>query len=370
MQPSRRSVDGNGTKNEEAFLALRGRRCARGTEPRVQIPTLLGAALAARAPLLDEGHTQAARVFAGFAEGDPSVALDVYGRTLVIHDRSEADDGDRARADALADAVFAQLPWLRACVWKARRGATPEARNGRVIRGERAHLDRRVREHGVWYALDLTMNRDAGFYLDTRGLRAWAMEHLRGARVLNTFAYTGSLGVAARGGGARAVVQLDRNGTFLDLARRSDALNGWPTAKGSVRARDVFAEAARLRREGALFDCVFVDPPFFSKTAAGTVDLEEGAGRVLDKLRPLVGDGGALVAVNNALWCSGAAWMGVLDAACGGYASVESMIAVPDDTRGMVGDGALAYPTDPSPFAHPTKIAVLRVRRKDGRRAT
>jgi hypothetical protein len=35
-----------------------------------------------------------------------------------------------------------------------------------------------------------------------------------------------------------------------------------------------------------------------------------------------------------------------------------------------VGDAAGAYPADPAPFNHPTKIAVLRVRRKDRRKAT
>ena len=36
----------------------------------------------------------------------------------------------------------------------------------------------------------------------------------------------------------------------------------------------------------------------------------------------------------------------------------------------LMGDGAGAYPADPAPFNHPTKIAVLRVRRKDRRKAT
>lgn len=37
--------------------------------------------------------------------------------------------------------------------------------------------------------------------------------------MLNTFAYTGSLGVAACAGGTRRVVQVDLNRRFLDLAR-------------------------------------------------------------------------------------------------------------------------------------------------------
>jgi 23S rRNA (cytosine1962-C5)-methyltransferase len=58
------------------------------------------------------------------------------------------------------------------------------------------------------------MHGDASFYLDTRNLRGWALEHLAGKSVLNTFAYTGSLGVAAKAAGASRVVHLDLNKTF------------------------------------------------------------------------------------------------------------------------------------------------------------
>jgi 23S rRNA (cytosine1962-C5)-methyltransferase len=71
-----------------------------------------------------------------------------------------------------------------------------EARHGVVVYGEKPdeRIRVRIREHGVWYAVDLLLSQDAGLYLDTRGLRLWAMQNLAGKTVLNTFAYTGSLG--------------------------------------------------------------------------------------------------------------------------------------------------------------------------------
>lgn len=326
----------------------------------------LDAALRARAPLFDGDHLGAWRLFNGFSEGDPSLVLDVYGRTLVAHDRAPEADG--ARVEAVVAQAFDRLPWLRAAVWKSRRAPAGE-RNGRVVRGDEASLDRRVREDGVWYATALTLHRDAGLYLDTRGLRAWAKSSLAGARVLNAFAYTGSLGVAAMAAPAREVVQLDRAASALNEARRSYALNGFAVTRAGFVTDDYFTATARMRRAGRLFDCAMVDPPFFSETGAGKVDLEGEATRVLAKARPLVGDGGALVAVNNALFVSGRAWMAALEGMCAdGYLAVESLVAVPDDCVGMTG-GAAAWPEDPAPFNHPTKIAVLRARRKDGRRA-
>ncbi len=88
-----------------------------------------------------------------------------------------------------------------------------------------------MKENGIWYALDLRMNQDASLYLDTRNLRTWAKENLGGKTVLNAFAYTGSLGVAACGGGASRVVQLDLSRQFLNLAKTSYTLNGFPIHK-------------------------------------------------------------------------------------------------------------------------------------------
>jgi len=330
------------------------------------VHSLLDAALRARAPLHDDEHVGALRLFNGFSEGDPTLALDVYGRTLVAHDHAHAPDP--ARVEAVVRTAFDRLPWLRAAVWKSRR-AEGDKRNGEVVRGDVADLDRRVREAGVWYATALTLHRDAGLYLDTRGLRAWAKGALGGKRVLNAFAYTGSLGVAAMAAPAREVIQLDRAASALAEARRSYALNGFAVTRRGFVTEDYFTATARMRREGGLFDCVMIDPPFFSATGAGRVDLEADAARVLAKARPLVGDGGALVAVNNALFVSGRAWLAALEALCAdGYLAVETLVAAPDDCVGMAG-AAPQWPADPAPFNHPTKIAVLRARRKDGRRA-
>jgi hypothetical protein len=46
------------------------------------LPSLLEKAIASRVPLLDSRHESAFRLFNGFYEGYPDLALDVYGRTL------------------------------------------------------------------------------------------------------------------------------------------------------------------------------------------------------------------------------------------------------------------------------------------------
>jgi 23S rRNA (cytosine1962-C5)-methyltransferase len=323
----------------------------------------LAPALDARAELFDGRHEAAFRLFNGFTEGAPDLAIDLYASTLVLH--NYADPPERAQA-TVAEAqayLLERLPWLRAAIVKPRRARAPEERRGRLTHGESP--DRRARENGVWYALDLLLNRDASLYLDTRALRAWAKEHLVGRTVLNAFAYTGSLGVAARAGGAKRVVHLDRNRAFLNVAKASYTLNGLPIDKADFRAGDVWMQASQLRRANAQFDCVFLDPPFFSETSKGTVDLVDESRRVINKVRPLVADGGVLVAINNALFAGGAEYVRTLEElASDGYMAIESLVPVPPDFTGYPATRVSDPPVDPAPFNHPTKIAILRVRRK------
>jgi 23S rRNA (cytosine1962-C5)-methyltransferase len=326
---------------------------------------LLEPALDARTNLFDERHESAFRLFNGFYEGCPDLVLDVYARTVVIHNYADPPEDGRPIVDAARIFLRSSLPWLRTAVLKTRNSPHPNQRRGRVIEGDA--LDRKVREQGVWYAIDLTMNRDASLYLDTRNLRKWAIDHLARGTVLNTFAYTGSLGVAARGGSAKRVVHLDLNRSFLNVAKTSYTLNGFPIDKKDFINADFFPGVARLKRTGMLFDCVFLDPPFFSSTSKGKVNLVAEGKRLINKVRPLVADGGWLVAVNNALFLSGRDYMAMLEKLCAdGYLRVERLIPVPEDFTAYPETRVGEYVSDPAPFNHPTKIAVLRVKRKSG----
>ncbi len=324
---------------------------------------LLSAALAARAELFDARHETAFRLFNGFAEGCPDLVVDLYARTLILHNYADPPEAGREITLAAQSYLQAQLPWLQAVALKTRSGATQAERRGVLIGGETA--DRKIRERDVWYAVNLLLNRDASFYLDTRNLRRWALDYLADRTVLNTFAYTGSLGVAAAAGGARRVVHLDRNRAFLNVAKESYTLNGFPIRKADFLAGDFWEQVSRLKRAGEQFDCAFLDPPFFATGDTGTVDLATQSRRLINKVRPLVADGGWLVTINNALFVSGADYMQTLEDLCAdGYLSIETLIPVPPDFTGYPETQVRPPLVDPAPFNHSTKIAILRVRRK------
>ncbi len=307
------------------------------------------------------------RLFNGFYEGNPGLTLDRYGTGLVISDHNEPE-GDLEDFKEIASFVLERVEGLQTALLKQRQHADEARKNGFLLMGD--SLPDEIQEFGLTYALDLQMNQDASFYLDTRNLRRWLLDHSEGLDVLNTFAYTGSLGVGAGAGGAQRVIQTDLNSRFLAVGRRSWELNGLPTDGCEYIPGDFFRVMGRLRHADRLFGCVILDPPYFSITDAGQVDLQNQTTRLINKVRPLVAHEGWLVVVNNALFLSGKDFSAELESLCQSpYLSFEGMIDVPQDVIGYPETITDPPPVDPAPFNHPTKIAILRAYRRDARQA-
>jgi len=129
-------------------------------------------------------------------------------------------------------------------------------------------LETEVGEAGARYGLDFAGGYSAGLFIDQRANRA-RLRALKPKRLLNTFAYTCSFSVVAALGGAETV--------SVDLSRRSLARgegnfqrNGLdPKAGHRFIADDVLAVLPRLARHGEKFDSIILDPPTFSRNAAG-----------------------------------------------------------------------------------------------------
>lgn len=322
--------------------------------------SLLERAIMARRHLFDDRHETAIRLFNGHLEGCPTLVIDLYGKTVMLHNYANPpNEGQAVVADAQA-IVQHRLPWVDSVFVKARHGRTDEAKRGQLVQG--TTTVRWIREQGVRYAIDVWLNQDASFYLDTRNLRSWLMESMADKTVLNTFAYTGSLGVAAQAGRAKRVVQTDLNRRFLNVAKTSYSLNGFPIDKRDFHGADFWSYIKRLKRSGERFDCLILDPPFFSTTAQGTLNLAQDTARLINKVRPVVKHGGQIIMVNNSLYLSGRAYLTTLESLCqDNYLAIKTLIPVPDDCLGYEQTRLTPPVTNPAPFNHSTKIAVLTV---------
>lgn len=323
------------------------------------------AAAALRAPLWQDNPQGAFRLFAGFYEGFPSLVIDAYADTLLLFDYSERGDISLASLEHFTATICEQIRPFQTAFVKRRNHPDQALRRGKPLFGE-SHTTT-IEEHSIRYRVDVTMNQDAGFYLDTRLLRAWVKANCAQKRVLNTFAYTGSLGIVAIAGGAARVVQTDRNRAFLNAAKTSYSLNGFPINKADFITGDFFRVISELKSQ-ALFDCVILDPPIFSQTSGGIVNTLDEYHRLVNKIRPLVAHEGHLVLINNAVFLSGSDFMITIQDMCAdGYLTLKTTIPIPEDITGYAQTIQTAPPVDPAPFNHSTKIAILTVERKDQR---
>lgn len=318
-----------------------------------------------RLPILDQEHSCAIRLYNGFYESIPNLVIDIFGRTLLINWHGENANDLEILVKLIQGFYLEKLPWIETILLKARQ-LDKELKKGKIIFGK--EIQHEIKENGIRYAIALQLNQDNSFYLDTRNLRLWLRNHMKSKSLLNTFAYTGSLGIAAQAGGASHVVQTDLNARFLALSKRSASLNHFSGSGMDIMPMDFFKMVSRFKTSQTLFDCVILDPPFFSTTEAGRVDLVNEYGNLINKVRPLVGHEGWLILINNALYVSGVNMLTQINALCEGpYLSFQEIIPVPEDVCGYKETIVNTPPTNPAPFNHPTKIAILKVFRKDKR---
>ena len=329
----------------------------------VSISNIIESAINRRAEYIVEPYEAAFRLLNGFSEDVPHLAIDIYAKTVVCHDYlSETHEESQLELKTIIDVILEKLPWIQAVIVKKRRSKDAKERNGQLFFGKK--IDKIIVENDVRYAIDLTMNQDASFYLDTRGARKWVKENLFKKTVLNCFAYTGSLGIAALMGGAKEVMQLDLNGSFLTIAKRSALLNRRPVQKNLYQIGDFWSRIEQYKKSGKTFDCVILDPPVYAKTPKGIIDLANNYDRVINKVRPIINHGGTLVSINNALFQSGEEHHQELLKLCkDGYLSVEKLIDIPADCIGNAQQQNI--PANPLPYNHSTKITILKVKKKN-----
>ena len=312
-------------------------------------------AIRKRETLFSDPDTNAYRLFNGFYEGCPDFSIDRYGNTAVILWTRKQAVPFAEEIRNLAQLCIDAVPEIDTVLFKNRYSADLDEKKGVLIAGSKPAQS--IREWGVSYPLDLRLNKDCGFYLDSALLRKWLIKNSAEKRVLNTFAYTGSLGDAAAAGSALSVTQTDLNRNYLSVRdSRQEYLFG-----------DFFHVTASLRRSDRLFDIVLLDPPFFANAGrSAKVDQAGNPAALVNKIRPLAADGGKIVVVNNALFLSGADFLNQIEPLCGEYLSISEIIPVPESFFGFTAIDKGNLPADPTPFNHPTKILVMEARRKDG----
>jgi 23S rRNA (cytosine1962-C5)-methyltransferase len=205
------------------------------------------------------------------AEGDglPGFSVDKFGEYAVVCAPSRPL---LPLARLLAEATLAAQgePRLRGAIIKVRgKDAQDRSHKDEVI-GEAPPEKYVVTELGVPYEVHLSGALNVGLFPDMREQRRRMARFVTGRRVLNTFAYTGALSIAAARAGATTVTSVDLSSGVLAWARENFHLSGFPS--GDARFRFEVSDVKRFMQKeverGNRYDTILMDPPTVSAARA------------------------------------------------------------------------------------------------------
>lgn len=277
---------------------------------------LFAAALGRRAGLISSGVTDAMRLFGGAADGMDGVYVDRYGPgcVLILYEGRVPSEFDAAGA-AGAILTATRAAGVRAVYLKpfardrSRLGGEgpEELTDPQPLAGDALDESVVVTEHGLKFEARLYDGFSAGLFADQRENRRflaswvrsrgaskishaprpparprigvhWSVDdpkeppraatapppkELRGAKVLNTFAYTCGFSVACAVAGA-ATTSVDVSGKYLDWGKRNFTLNGLDAQSHRFARMDTFEFIQYAQRKGLSYDLIILDPPSFA----------------------------------------------------------------------------------------------------------
>jgi 23S rRNA (cytosine1962-C5)-methyltransferase len=245
------------------------------TAPAADLATPIRAAWQRREAL--HGHTDldTYRLLHGACEELPGLEIDRYGEALLL--RHAAGLKPRLAEVIAALDTCREFPLIFAAV----PGQLPVSLRGAPPAGPLV-----VHEAGLRFAVTPWRRGNPGLFLDARPARGWIRTHSEGRTVLNLFAWSGSLGVAAAAGGACRVTHVDSQAAALEECQRNHALNGSELdARDCVRV-NIYQHLRRNVMQRRRFDAIILDPPPLSRFTRRS-DRSPG-GRGLAALAPLV----------------------------------------------------------------------------------
>jgi 23S rRNA (cytosine1962-C5)-methyltransferase len=140
-----------------------------------------------------------------------------------------------------------------------------------------------VAEGSLLFEVHPGQQQNAGLFLDMRPLRDWLQQNARGKNVLNLFAYTCSLSVAALAGGASRVTNVDISKTSMLWGEKNHGLNGQSLDRITPIPYNLFRSWGRIQQYGR-YDLVIIDPPTRQR---GAFDVAKNYGAVIRKLSKL-----------------------------------------------------------------------------------
>ncbi|TMP41916.1 bifunctional 23S rRNA (guanine(2069)-N(7))-methyltransferase RlmK/23S rRNA (guanine(2445)-N(2))-methyltransferase RlmL [Pseudoalteromonas citrea] len=229
-----------------------------------------------------------------------NVAVDVYNDCAVIFEYAAPKEiEDDVAQKRLQDVITLTAQQLNIepenIAVKVRKRQKGEAQYTSMDKQNRFEI---VEEFGAKFKVNLFDYLDTGLFLDHRLARRYIQENANGKRVLNLFAYTGSVSVHAALGGAKAVTTVDMSKTYLKWAEENFALNELKNTRFRFEQADCLKW---LEHAQGQYDLIFLDPPTFSnsKRMKEAFDVQRDHIQLLTWIKNILSPSGTLVFSNN-----------------------------------------------------------------------
>lgn len=283
------------------------------------ISQLVNHALMTRLALIEKleaEETDTYRLFHGVNEGWPGLTIDRFGPQVLIQSfQPPLLTTDQVKE--IKEVVSGQMDFKDlkpAMVYNDRSGFGSQSV---PLEGEADPSTPYVcKEFGVRYrAIGSHNGQDPLLYLDLRAGRRFVMKNCAGKSVLNLFAYTCGVGVAAAAAGASEVWNVDFSRPKLQYGRENAGLNSIDETKIRFIHQNVIPVIRQLSGLGLTgrarkkkfqrfnlgnFDIVFMDPPTFAKSPFGAIDIKRDYQGIFKPALLCVKPGGMLICTNHA----------------------------------------------------------------------
>lgn len=152
-----------------------------------------------------------------------------------------------------------------------------------------------VSEGKLRFEVHFGQHQNIGLFLDTRLLRDWLLNNSEDKNILNLFAYTCSLSVAALAGGASGVTNVDMSRPSIQWGEKNHRLNEQDMKKVKSIPHNVYKSWGRIHQFGR-YDLVIIDPPTRQK---GSFDVSKNYPSLIKRMTKLCNPGAEIIATVN-----------------------------------------------------------------------
>jgi len=285
-------------------------------------------ALDARGELLERLHaegTNAYRLFHGVTEGFPGVTVDRYGSVVLVQSFREPITAQQFEAlrEGFSSATD-NVAWVANHRGKGGNKALDWQDASSVVAQQ--HV---AQEGEMQFAFAARhAGKDPWLFLDFRAARRQIRKSSRGKRVLNTFAYTCTAGVAAALGDAKSICNVDFSRSALQVGVQNQALNNVQNVSTRNLQEDYFCAVRqfaglpvkgrgrsrkKIKRYGAeQFDLIVLDPPTWARSPFGAVDIIRDYPSLFKPALLALSDGGQLLATHHDAAVDATTWTEIL----------------------------------------------------------